>query len=129
MNKIHENSLIILLKQSILNNNILSKVKAENKKTKNIKLTLEENILNLMQDLDISELNMKDPNTEIIFNIHIDKKKKTKTLNKKMITQNCLLYCNGNTEQANTIINFLYDKNARAEIVKECIKYTTKDNI
>lgn len=100
----------------------MDKVKQELRKYNTYLKALEERIIDLMEEINITRVKFKDEETNEIKEIVIDTKIKKETLTRKKIKQNCLSYCNGNSEQTDTLIDYLYDKDARGFKETEKIK-------
>lgn len=98
------------------------KLKKNNNKLK----IMEDRIIELMDDLEIPSVKITDNSTGMTREFSVNNTTKKKTLTKKRIKENCLLYCDGDKEQSEKIIDFLYDKDARGYKEIEKIVYDLK---
>lgn len=101
---------------------IKTKLKNNNNKLK----IMEDRIIELLDELNIPSVKITDKATNVTREFSVNNSTKKKTLTKKRIKENCLLYCNGDQEQSEKIIDFLYDKEARGFKEYEKIVYDIK---
>lgn len=113
----------LIIKKSIHNKNELQKINKHIRNNNTVIKEYEKRVIELMEELDLTNLNVNDSKTGKSFNIKLDKKIKKESLSKKKIYENCLIFCKGDEEKTKTIINHLYSTEPREDVLTEKIVY------
>lgn len=100
------------LKREIAKNN------ASLKELRTVMKFKEKKIIHIMEELGVTEVKVNGGKSKI----EIERKVKKAPANKKHIKERLLEYCKGNTEQAKSLEEFIYDKNAREKTTKTALK-------